>query len=205
MNTKNLMMPNSLMLQALKAIEEVMGVQGLNAVLRTSGLEGYIDNYPPNNLEPAISFADYARLNEAIEQFYGRGGRGMLKRIGRASFLYGVREQPALLGLAGVALKLMPKRQRVKFILNAIGSALKKTTPDSEFWVDDRDGAMAYCVRECSICANRNSEAPVGHLLVGSLSEAVKWATGEDLEIRETKCLAKGDPYGRFEVEVEKP
>jgi len=197
------MMANSLMLQALNAIEEVMGKPGLHAVLRSSGLEKYIETPPPNDLEPAISFEDYARLNQAIEDFYGRGGRGMLKRIGRASFQYGVREQAALMGVAGVALKLMPKKQRIKFILNGIGNALKKINPDTEFWVDDREGHLAYCIRECSICAGRTHEKPVGHLLTGSLAEAVKWAAGDDRNVRETKCLAMGDPYGRFEIEEE--
>ncbi len=199
---KELMIANAIVLQALTAMEEVMGKKGLHAVLRASGLEKFIDNYPPNNLEPAVSFSDYSRLNQAIEDFYGRGGRGILKRIGRASFQYGVREQPTLLGIVGVALKMMPKRQKVKFILNSIGNALKKAHPNTDFWVDDRGPNIAYCARECSLCHGRKSDKPAGHLLVGSLSEAVQWATGEDLPVRETLCIAKGDPYGRWEVEV---
>jgi predicted hydrocarbon binding protein len=35
---------------------------------------------------------------------------------------------------------------------------------------------------------------------VGSLTEAVQWATGKEYEITETHCLAKGDEYCRFEV-----
>jgi hypothetical protein len=94
---------NSLVRQALTSAQEVMGDNGLNAVLRTSGLERFIGNFPPNNLEPSIQASQYARLNQAIEDFYGRAGKGMLRRIGKASFQYGVREQAALLGVAGVA------------------------------------------------------------------------------------------------------
>ena len=77
---------NTLVRQALVSAQEVMGENGLNTVLRTSGLERFIGNFPPDNLEPAIQTSDYARLNEVIEEFYGRGGRGMLRRIGKASF-----------------------------------------------------------------------------------------------------------------------
>jgi predicted hydrocarbon binding protein len=203
MSGKKLFIANAIMRQALMAIEEVMGTQGLHAVLRVSGLEEYIEVLPPDDLEPAILFEDYARLNNAIEDFYGRGGPGMLKRIGRASFLYGLREQPALMGLAGAALKLMPQRQRVKFVLTNLGNAIKKASPDTEFWVDDREENIAYCIRDCSMCAGRRAEKPAGHLLLGSISEAVKWATGNALRVRETMCMAKGDPYGRFEVEFE--
>ena len=192
---------NAIMLQALMSIEDVLGKNALDAVLNVAGLGRYIDNFPPNDTEPAISFEDYARLNQVIGDYIGRASKGILMRIGRASFQYGVREQAALLGLAGTAIKLLPKRQRVRFILNAIGNALKKTSPDTEFWVDDR-GGMAYCVRDCSICEGRTSSEPVGHLLAGSLAEAAKWATGDDNRVRETMCMARGDAYGRWEVEI---
>lgn len=199
----DLYLANAIMLQALVAIEEVMGKKGLDAVLRASKLDQYIENPPPDNLEPSISYADYGRLNQAIEEFYGRGGKGILKRIGRESFKYGVREQAALLGIAGVALKLLPKRKRINFIFNALGNALVKANPGSEFWVDSRGNNIAYLARTCSICHRRESEGPVCHLFVGSLSEAAKWATGEEMLIRETHCKAKGDPYCRYEVIME--
>jgi len=93
--SEDLVIVNTLMRQALTAVEEVMGHNGLNAVLRASGLEQYVDNMPPDDLEPSVKSSDYARLNEAIEDFYGRGGRGILRRVGKASFQYAVREQSA--------------------------------------------------------------------------------------------------------------
>ena len=63
---------NSLVRQALVSAQEVMGDNGLNTVLRTCGLERFIDNFPPNNLEPAIQTSQYARFNDAIEAFAAR-------------------------------------------------------------------------------------------------------------------------------------
>jgi hypothetical protein len=168
--------------------------------LRTSGLERFIGNFPPNNLEPSIQASQYARLNEAIEQFYGRGGKGMLRRIGKASFQYGVREQSALLGVAGVALKLLPEKQRIKFILNGMADALKKSNPEVNAWVDETGDRLAYVESTCAICNNRHSAEPICYLYVGSIAEAVHWATGKDYVIAETHCIAKGDTYCRFEV-----
>jgi predicted hydrocarbon binding protein len=192
---------NAIMLQALIATEEILGKNGLEAVLNVAGLGHFIENYPPNDTEPAISFADYARFNQVLGDYIGRASRGILMRIGRVSFRYGLREQGALLGLAGVAIKLMPRMARIKFVLNAIGNALKETSPGTEFWVDSR-GGLAYCVRECSICHGRKSPKPVGHLLAGSLAEAAEWATGKKHRVVETKCIAAGDEYGRWEVEI---
>src|SRR6266508_7022672 len=194
------MIINSLVRQALTSAQEVMGDNGLNAVLRTSGLERFIGNFPPNNLEPSIQASQYAKFKQAIETFYGRGGRGMLRRIGKASFQYAVREQAALLGLAGVALKLLPERQRIKFILNSMAGALKKSNPQVEAWVDDNGERIAYMESTCGICYGRQSEVPICYLYIGSIGEAVQWATGKEYQIVETHCLAKGDPYCRFEV-----
>jgi hypothetical protein len=191
---------NSLVRQALTSAQEVMGDNGLNAVLRTSGLERFIGNFPPNNLEPSIQASQYAQLNQAIEDFYGRAGKGMLRRIGKASFQYAVREQAAMLGVAGVALKLLPERQRIKFILNGMVDALKKSNPQVDARLDESGDRLAYIESTCAICHSRHSDTPICYLYVGSIGEAVKWATGKEHDIVETHCLAKGDPYCRFEV-----
>lgn len=191
---------NALVRQALVAAQEVMGENGLSAVLRTSGLERYVGNFPPDDMNPSIQTSQYARLNAAIEEFYGRGGPGILKRIGKASFEYAVREQAAILGIAGVALKLLPERQRIKFILNSMVGALKKSNPQVEAWVDDSGERLAYLESTCAICYGRQSDKPVCHLYIGSISEAVRWAAGYNYRVIETHCIARGDPYCRFEV-----
>ena len=124
----------------------------------------------------------------------------MLRRIGKASFQYGVREQAALLGVAGVALKLLPEKQRIKFILNGMVDALKKSNPQVNAWVDESGQRLAYIESTCAICHSRHSETPICYLYAGSIGEAVKWATGKEHDIVETHCLAKGDPHCRFEI-----
>jgi hypothetical protein len=199
-DTQERVILNALVRQALVAAQEVMGQNGLNTVLRTSGLERFVNNLPPDDLNPGVNTLEYARLNEAIESFYGRGGRGMLRRIGKASFQYAVREQAGLMGLAGTALKLLPQRQRIRFVLNSMVNALKKSNPQVDAWVEDKDGKLAYCERTCAICYGRKSEQPICHLYVGSIAEAVRWASDTNYDIRETHCVAKGDEYCRFEV-----
>ena len=190
---------NALVRQALVSAQEVMGENGLNAVLRNVGLERFIGNFPPNDTNPGIKAVEYAQLNAAIETFYGRAGKGMLRRIGKASFQYGIREQGSLMGVAGMALKLMPTKQRIKIALNGMVSALKKTNPQVNAWVEEGDH-LAYCESTCAICLGRHSDQPICHLYVGSVAEAVRWATDQDYEIIETHCIAKGDDCCRFVV-----
>jgi bacteriochlorophyll 4-vinyl reductase len=193
---------NAVVRQALIASQEVMGDIELNAVLNDAGLGRYIGNFPPDDLNPGISAFDYARFNQVIEQHYGRAGKGILKRIGKASFQYGVNEHPALMGFAGIAMKALPKRTRIRYVLNSIADVLKKTNPPVKAWVGEDRDVVFFAVKTCSICIGRSSDIPVCHLYIGSLTEAIRWVTGEEYYITETACSAMGDEYCRFDIGV---
>ncbi|HIE39248.1 MAG TPA: hypothetical protein EYH30_04805 [Anaerolineales bacterium] len=53
-----------------------MGTRGLNVVLRDAGLERYVDNLPPDNLELGAHAREHAALDRAVQAFYGRAGKG---------------------------------------------------------------------------------------------------------------------------------
>jgi len=193
---------NALMRQAILAIEEVMGTQGLNVVLREAGLERYVDNLPPDDLELGAHASEYATLNRAVQSFYGRAGKGMLRRIGRASFRYGVEEQAALMGLVGAGLKLMPQKTRLRFILNQMAKALMDTNDDVCIIIEETPEGPVFADYSCAICYGQQADEPICHLYVGSISEAVKWATGRDYPVREISCRAMGERACRFLVET---
>ncbi len=191
---------NALMRQAILAIGEVMGERGLKVVLRQVGMERYVDELPPNDLEQGVSTTEYAALNQAVEEFYGRAGKGMLKRIGRASFHYGVEEQTALMGVAGAALKLMPQKTRIKFILTQTAKSLMDVNDETYIEVQETPEGFVFADFTCGVCCGRKAEHPICHLYIGSISEAVKWATGHDYEVREIECRAMGAEACRFLV-----
>jgi bacteriochlorophyll 4-vinyl reductase len=191
---------NALMRQAILAIGEVMGERGLKAVLRQAGLARYAADLPPNNLEQGVATVDYAALNQAVQEFYGRAGKGMLQRIGRASFRYGVEEQATLMGVAGTALKLMPQKTRIKFILTQMAKSLVDVNENTYIEVQETPQGFVFADYTCGVCCCRKAEHPVCYLYVGSISEAVKWATGQEYEVHEIECRATGAEACRFLV-----
>lgn len=191
---------NALMRQAILAIGEVMGEQGLKVVLRQAGLERYVNELPPNDLGQDIPSVEYAALNRAVEEFYGRAGKGMLQRIGRASFRYGIEEQATLMGVAGTALKLMPQKTRIKFILGQVAKSLMSVNENTYIELRETPQGFVFADFTCDICCCRRAEQPVCHLYVGSIVEAVKWATGHDYEVREIECRAMGAEACHFLV-----
>jgi len=60
----------------LSAMEEVLGREGLNSILRLASLPSYIDNFPADLPDKTFSFATVSKLLESLELAYGpQGGR----------------------------------------------------------------------------------------------------------------------------------
>ena len=76
---------NARVRRTMLAIQDVMGQSGLITILRQAGLQRYASALPPANHEPGLRATEYATLMQAIENYYGRGARGTLMRLGYAS------------------------------------------------------------------------------------------------------------------------
>ena len=85
----------------LLAMEEVMGRNGVNAVLNLARLQHLIEKYPPNDFAKEFSFDELGQLLQALDEMYGpRGGRGLARRAGQACFKFGVTDFGPMLGIA---------------------------------------------------------------------------------------------------------
>jgi predicted hydrocarbon binding protein len=184
------MMPNANLRVLLVAIEEVMGENGAKAVLNAGGLGHFIDNYPPNDTKLEASFADFGAAQQAVEDFYGpRGARAMLIRIGRATFRYTLQEQPAILGLAGLALKALPVGTRMKKVLDNITKAANDDVNLKAHLREEPDAY--YYVNEMCPCRWRpKHDKPACFVTVGVLQEAMLWATGKNYKVEEVTCIS---------------
>ena len=69
--------PNKMGRILLLSMEEVMGRNGLHALLNLTNMRHLIQELPPDNLERAFDFAYITNLNRGLDEIYGpRGGRG---------------------------------------------------------------------------------------------------------------------------------
>jgi len=193
-------MANAALYVLFAAMAEVMGENGLKSVLRMGKLERYIDNRPPNNTELGVRHSEYGAAQQAIEDFYGpRGARAILVRIGRALFRYTLQEQPAVLGLAGLALKALPMGARVKLILNKIVSAANENL-NMPAHLEETDDAYIFVTEDSPSRWRPRRPKPGCYVTVGTYQEALRWATGRNFRIEEFTCLAAGDDACRFRV-----
>ena len=50
----------------LTSAEEIVGDKGVAALLNMAGLQKYIGNYPPDNMEKEFSFTEIGKLQQAF-------------------------------------------------------------------------------------------------------------------------------------------
>lgn len=193
--------PNKMGRMLLLALEDVMGRNGVNAVLNLAGLRHRVNSYPPNNLELEFGFDELSRIMQALEDMYGpRGGRNLAIRAGRAGFKYGLREFGSLLGLADLAFRLLPLGMKLKVGLSAMGDTFNNFT-DQRVQIEEDTGHFIYRIERCPVCWHRHAEEACCHAATGLLQEMVFWISGgKSFDIKETSCIATGDESCTFVI-----
>ncbi|HKZ54052.1 MAG TPA: V4R domain-containing protein [Anaerolineales bacterium] len=188
----------------LEALEEVMGKNGVSAILNLASLESWIDNYPPDNLGRQLDFADFSAVNGALEEMYGpRGGRGLARRAAWATFDNVLRNFGALAGVGDLAFKVLPLPTKLKLGLPAMARVFTQIS-DQHSTVEDNQGFYLYTIHRCPVCWGRRSDKPLCYAAVGLLEESLRWVSGHrEFRVVETRCIALGDPVCEFRVEKE--
>ena len=186
--------PNRMGRIILLSMEEVMGRNGVNALLKLASLPSLIDNYPSDNTESAFPFSTVSSLTEMLEQAYGpHGGRGLALRIGRACFNYGVRQYSTQLGLTEMAFRLLPLPTKLHAGASAFAELFNNFT-DQRVRVEEDSGKILWHIERCPLCWERKTHDPVCHLAVGLLQEALYWVSGGKVfNVEEQTCIAAGD------------
>ena len=193
--------PNKIARIAIMAVEDVMGKNGLNAILNLACLTHMIDNYPPDNLERQFDFADFSAINGALEEMYGpRGGRGLALRAGRATFSEGLRNFGALAGAGDLAFKVLPLSAKLHIGIPAMAKIFT-TTSDQLSTVEEREDHFLYTMHKCPVCWGRTVDRPACFMAVGLLQEGLKWLSGgREFKVVQTACKASGDPVCNYQI-----
>jgi predicted hydrocarbon binding protein len=195
--------PNKFGLITLKSLEDVMGKNGLNAILNLAGLNNYIENYPPDNLEKGFDFTELSAIGVALEEMYGpRGGRGLALRAGRATFADALKYFGALAGAGDLAFKVLPLQAKIRIGLPAMAKVFSQVS-DQLSTVEEKDNEFIYTIHKCPCCWSRSGvDKPVCFIATGLLQESLKWVSGgNEFRVNESRCVAMGEPVCEFVVQ----
>ena len=183
--------PNKIGRIILLGMEEIIGRNGLNAVLNMAELAA---NLPSNNLERGFAFEQLSRIQTSLEKMYGpRGGQGVALRTGRACFKYGLREFGSSMGLTNTAFHLLPLQEKILLGASLFADVFNNYT-DQRVHIEDTGAQILWHIDRCPVCWGRQAEGPICHLAVGILQESLYWVSGgRYFCVEETRCIARGD------------
>jgi predicted hydrocarbon binding protein len=193
---------NKIALISICALEEVVGKNGMNAILNLAHLPHLINNYPPDNLEREFNFADFSALNMALEELYGiRGGRGLALRAGRAAFTDALRNFGAMAGVGDVAFRMLPLQAQMRIGIPAMARIFSQVS-DQLSTVEERENEYIYTIHRCPVCWGRTSGNPVCFIAMGLLQGGLTWVSGgKEFRVNESKCIAVGDEVCEFIIQ----
>ena len=186
--------PNRMGRIILLSMEEVMGRNGVNAILKLAALSPLMEAYPEDDTKLAFPFKTLGIITDTLEHAYGpHGGRGLALRVGRACFNYGVRQYGTQLGLTEMAFRLLPLPMKVSAGARVFAGLFNNFT-DQRVRVEEEDGKLLWHIDRCPLCWERKAHDPVCHLAVGLLQEALYWLSGGKIfNVEEQTCIAAGD------------
>lgn len=196
--------PNKFARIAILALEDVMGRNGVSAILNLADLPDLINQLPPDNLQKQFDFADISAINGALEDLYGaRGGRGLAQRVGQATFNDALRNFGALAGVGDREFKALPLQAKLRIGLPAVARIVNQTS-DQHCTVDEQDGSFIFSIHSCPVCWGRKSDKPDCYMTIGLLQAGLKWVSGGlEFQVSETKCIAMGDEVCEFAISKE--
>src|SRR3989338_492004 len=161
---------NYRMRRFMQAVQEVTGQSGLTTILSQADLPRYAGTLPPNNRQSVLTAAQYASLIQAIENYYGRGARGTLNRIGHEVFQRVLASQPATTGLFRLTRWLLPGSTRARLVLGwaarELGNARLETQERKWILVDEHSDGTCGRARDTEIC----------WITLGMIQAALHWA-----------------------------
>ena len=188
----------------LLALEDVLGKNGVNALLRIANLQGWIDTYPAENFEREVDLSEFSSINAALEEIYGpRGGYGLARRASKSAFDLTWKQHGALGDLQTAAFDALPAQTSIKEGLTLFAEVLS-TASDLECEVQEEDNLILFRVQNCPVCWGRESSAPNCYGFVGLLEGCLQWlGSGINFEVTEKECSAVGGETCTFSINEE--
>ncbi|MBN1246651.1 MAG: 4-vinyl reductase [Anaerolineae bacterium] len=184
------------------ALEEIMGRNGLNAILNMARLGQFITDPPPDTLDKGFDFAYISALNRALEDMYGpRGGRGLQLRLGRVLFARGLANFGALVGASDLAFRILPLQSKVRAGLPAVAKVFDSLSDQTSYVRDPGGDQYHYIIERCSMCWGRTVERPGGFIAAGIIEEALRWISGgRTFRVDQVSCIGMGHSNCTFQV-----
>ena len=173
----------------LDGIEDVLGKNGLNALLNFGNMSQLINNKPDYSFERNFTDEQYTAIISSIYTIIGvKGSKAIMRQVGDATAKQIIK--------SGILDSLNDFKKEEKLLkaleIYVMGSKRGEVTIE--------DGNIVFDNKMCTTCLNVTDKAPVCTFVNGIIDGLAKWAGVEGKRSVETKCKAMGDDSCRHEV-----
>lgn len=193
--------PNNLARIILVALEEVIGLNGVNALLRLANKDEFIGNLPPDNMNPEVDFADFSMIFGALDEMYGaRGSRALSLRAGIATFDETLKNLGEAVDVHDSYFTSLPVDEKIRVGISVVGITFFQSTRNLPVVREENDH-FTYSIKNCPICWQRITPQPSCHMFTGILKGAIRWVTlGADWEVTQSTARSCGAHSCDFKI-----
>lgn len=184
----------------LHAAGAEMGIFSLNMMLRQAGLDRIVDHPSAPGSLSEICSADYTAFLHAVREYFGRGARGTLNRIGRRAWQEFMQNAPLGQRIGLFFIQILPRATRRKLALEQLAGILRGDDGkvsvhllDTELIFLDQSSDGSFGVESSQPAAE-----PLCWVTLGMIQEALIWAVGDTCEVEEITCRAAGGETCKF-------
>ena len=197
-------LPGPIAATCLGVIVDLLGPNGVDAVLRRAGLETWVGTPPAVPDPQAVDFADIAGLLGALEETLGsRGSRGLERRMGAPVFQQVLQPVGAVAAMRDPAFQEFPLERRLGAGMHVLARTLDQLTGAGASSQEGQGGTV-FRVDVCPFCWGRTSDEPTCASIIGLLTAAAAWMAPEsETKIEETACRAQGASGCEFSIRWE--
>lgn len=142
----------------------------------------------------------FARAQQALRLFYGRGARGILIRVG-----FGLWER--MITVASFVekaelrvLRSLPAPARPRRALEVLASRLREGGGTLSVHSLDLDLLLADYSSPTTL--GQAEQTPICYVMLGLIQGALFWATGREMDVEEVSCRAMGQPACEFKIKI---
>lgn len=196
--------PNVWARMVLVSAEEILGENGMAALLNYAGLPELIHNYPPENTHKEFPFTKFAKIQAALWDMNGtRGARVFATRAGEQTMRYGLDQFGAVAKAAQAAMQIGSLESRIRVGIQFFAKFFNAVS-DQKVHVEEDENYWYWVIERCPMCWEKKADEPMCYLGVGVLQAAAAWASnGVRFRVSPSACIATGDKAGI--IKIEKP
>ncbi|MBN1572810.1 MAG: hypothetical protein JW984_06390 [Deltaproteobacteria bacterium] len=173
----------------LDATEDVMGKNGMKALMNYAGMSHLFENMPDYSPEKGFTDDDLKAIDQSFLKILGISGTMALYRvIGRAAGRY-----PLELGIFD-GFQSLPTDEKLLKVIEQIPIFTGRGTVFVE------GDTIVYDNPLCAFCEGQESTKPICSFVSGLMDEFIAWSGKKDWRAVETRCKAMGSDSCRYEI-----